>query len=265
MFDRWVDLYAVTSAALIDCLVRTGVHPSKLMVVPPAIDTTVYRPGDQLAARAALGIDPHEALVVYLGRLSPNRFPADVVARGLQQAAGSTAQHVRFVGLSPGQTYDGSENTAAYLLACTRAAAAEMRDLQGVSVDIRLGDLAEREKVLWLQAADTVLLPFAHVEAVEPPLTLLEALACGATMLVTAAANRSGVIRDGQNGHVYEGYQLGEQLAKVLSRRGNTASLADCARATVVAGYSFSATVDASERVWSRVAEQRRSGTRIGC
>jgi glycosyltransferase involved in cell wall biosynthesis len=119
--------------------------------------------------------------------------------------------------------------------------------------------------VLWLQAADAVLLPFAHPESVEPPLTLLEALACGATIIVTSQANRSAVVRDGHNGYLYQGAQLGAQLCKVFRQPEAQTMVAEHGRATVLSEYSFAATADATERLWRNVGERTaHRGLRAG-
>jgi glycosyltransferase involved in cell wall biosynthesis len=266
LFDRWVDAYAVTSSALVAPLTSRGVRPSKIMVVPAAIDTNTFRPGERLAARQVLGLDPAERIVVYLGRLSPRRFPAAEIAHGLRSAVQPAGAPLRLVALSPGQTYDGSENTAQYLLACSRAAAAELRDIPGVTPDIRFGDLPDASKVAWLQAADAVLLPFAGAEAVEPPLTLLEALACGATLLVTTAANQSKIVQHAYNGYVYERpQQLAELLPTLLAEGSAERSVAGQASATVHSGFSFATTLDATERLWRHIENQSPLGARAVC
>jgi glycosyltransferase involved in cell wall biosynthesis len=253
LFDRWVDAYALTSDALKGPLLKRGLHASKMTVIPPAIDTEVYRPGVKTAARQSLGLDPDEPLVVYLGRLSPNRFPAADVGKGLRAAGAHLNRSVRFVGLSPGHTYDGSENTSSYLLACSRAAAAALRQVDGAETEIRFGDLSEEEKINWLQAADVILLPFSQAESVEPPLTLLEALACGATILVSKAANHSGVVRDGVNGFVYEQADFGHRLTSVLSSLSTERDMPERARASVLTHFSYAATAEATDQLWGQL------------
>jgi len=254
LFDRWVDRYAVTSPALIAPLIARGVRPSKIAVVPPAIDTATFQPGDATAARLALGVDPDATLVLYLGRLSPRRFPAAEVARALGLAAAHHKRRVQFVALSPDQTYDGSENTSRYLLACSQAAEAAMRDVPGIDAEIRFGDLSDAAKVAWLQAADAVLMPFSEPEAVEPPLTLLEALACGATVVVTPAANRTGIVVDGVNGFVYSGAeQLAERLAAVWAGAAIARNFRVTAPQTVDEGFTFAATAEACARMWAQL------------
>lgn len=62
--------------------------PDKVDVVAPGADLSRYRPGDRLAARAALGLDPAETIVTFVGRIQPLKAPdvllraaAEVIAR----------------------------------------------------------------------------------------------------------------------------------------------------------------------------------------
>jgi glycosyltransferase involved in cell wall biosynthesis len=119
--------------------------------------------------------------------------------------------------------------------------------------------------VAWLQAADVVLLPFALPEAVEPPLTLLEALACGAVVLATPSANRSGIVRDGYNGFVYgEPAGFAQPLGRLITEPQIGHSVRACARQTVETGFGFTAVADATARLWTslshRGARSRRNG-----
>lgn len=250
MFGAWVDAYAVTSRALATSVERPDATPSKIVVLPPALDTTVFRPGDRLVARRALGLGDGESLIIYLGRLTPRRFPAAEIARGLRDLTDRISTRLRFAAISPGPTHDGSENTAAYLHACTQAARAALRDIPGVTIDVRSEDLDQLGKVTWLQAADAVVLPFAVPEAVEPPLTLLEALACGASVFVTPAANRSQIVRDGYNGYVHaEPASFAEPLSRLLQDPAQRTP-GRLARHTVDEQFGFDAVGNALVRLW---------------
>jgi len=103
LFSPWIDAYAVTSGTLVPQLRAWGVPASRLVVLPPAVDGSIFQRGDRLAARARLGLSPDVGLVVYLGRLSPRRFPGLIVREALRQAAAASSRPLRFVALAPGQ------------------------------------------------------------------------------------------------------------------------------------------------------------------
>jgi glycosyltransferase involved in cell wall biosynthesis len=254
VFGRWVDRFAVTSNVLGEMLHKRGIPRSRLVVLPPAIDTEVFRPGSKSAARQVLGLDPVEPLVVYLGRLTPRRFPAEPMAHALRELAATNTHGVRLVAVSPGATHDGSENTAAYVQACTTMVQTALQDVRGLSMDVRSMDLSDESKVDWLRAADAVVLPFAEPETVEPPLTLLEALACGAQVVLTPAANRSGIIRDGHNGFVSSApAAVGSALRQVLTQTSAAREISDQARRTVTEGFSIQSVGVDTTRLWDEL------------
>jgi len=262
VFQPWIDAFAVSSAALLPQLASTGIHRSKLVVVPHAINMEAFQPGDGRSVRHSLGVDPGESLVVYLGRLSPQRFPARMVASALSQAVSRGARPIRLLALSPDRTFDGSENTTEYLLECTRVAERLLGQVPGVTVDVRLGSLDEESKVALFRASDAVLLPFAATESVEPPLTLIEAMACGANVVATPAANRSGLIRSGINGFVCETpSEFSARLVDALDLARGTSRLGQNARRSILKRHSYAAVGEATAQVWQR-AEGSRAAAR---
>jgi glycosyltransferase involved in cell wall biosynthesis len=117
---------------------------------------------------------------------------------------------------------------------------------------------------VWLQAADLIILPFAAPEAVEPPLTLLEAMACEAAVLVSPAANLSGLVRNWETGFTFESAdQFADYLVAVTGSPERAATLRTRARQCVEAEHSLEALGGAINQVWARFtyssgAESRR-------
>jgi glycosyltransferase involved in cell wall biosynthesis len=260
LFDRWIDTYALSSPALLPSVLARGIDASKTVVIPSGTDTAVFRPGERLAARQTLGLPASELLILYLGRLTRRRFPAEDVALGLRRLASALPnQQIRFVAVSPGPTFDGSENTAQHLRTSLHSAAKALLSTSEVAVEFRADDLSEAGKVTWLQAADAVLIPFAHPEAVEPPLTLLEAMACGAVVVATPAANRSGIVRDGYNGYVYSDPEtFAGPLSRLVTDPHSMNDVRAFARRSIEVGYSFDAVADATVRLWNALGKGAR-------
>ncbi len=75
--DRLVAPTTAEAAQLIDLY---GADPAKVVTVPPGVDLETFTPGDQGAARAALGIEPDALLLLFVGRLQPLKAP-DVLIR----------------------------------------------------------------------------------------------------------------------------------------------------------------------------------------
>jgi glycosyltransferase involved in cell wall biosynthesis len=174
-------------------------------------------------------------------------------------AALSSSQPLHFVALTPGQTFDGSANSASYLQDCATVVRQDLRNIPSVSVDVRMQNLDDGDKLAWLRAADAVLLPFVAPEAVEPPITLLEAMACGATIVTSPAANRSGLIQSGVNGYVYHSSdEFARMLSNVVSDNRGHLGMGEAARRTVLAHRSFEAVADATCRLWQQVEHSVR-------
>ena len=61
--------------------------PARIDVVHPGVDLDVFRPGDRLAARAALGLPLDEDMVAFVGRIQPLKAP-DIVLRAAAKLPG---------------------------------------------------------------------------------------------------------------------------------------------------------------------------------
>jgi glycosyltransferase involved in cell wall biosynthesis len=253
-FDPWIDAYACSSRHVCEQLAARGYPEAKLHVVPPPIDVGRFRPADRAAARHALGLPADTFLVAYIGTISPLRFPAGLVLQALETAA----RHIPRLSL------------AVFAPVCTHPYNAIWADQQlrpasagsPLPVSLQLRDLTEEQKITLYSAADVVLLPFAAPVAVEPPLTLLEAMSCGAAVAVAPAANRSQLIADQGNGVVFGSpEQLAQRLAQLHAGGASyRARLGAAARASVIEQHSFVAVARSLAALWGRI--EHRSATR---
>lgn len=244
VFDRWIDAYACTSEQIRTTLLQQGYDPRKLHVILPPLDLACYRPIERGAARQTLGIDPDTFAVVYVGTVSPLRFPAADIMRALQIASASIPRLTLEV-YAPAATHDYN---AAWLNNNVRQA------MQGINIPVttHLKDLSELEKATLYSAADVVLIPFAAPVAVEPPLTLLEAMACRTCVAVSPHGNRSGIVKHGDNGVTFSSpEELGAHLRALyaLGPEGRDVFGAH-AQHYVTTHHSFDAIAQAISRMW---------------
>jgi glycosyltransferase involved in cell wall biosynthesis len=246
-FGRWVNAYACSSEVVRAHLAARGYPRRKLHVLPPSIDVHRFRPVDRTEARHAHGIPASAFVVLYVGGISPRRFPAAEVLYALQQVAPEIPE-LRLHVVAPHETHPANRVWAEEHV--RRAAMGAP-----VPVTLELRDLTEEEKVELYGAADVVILPFGAPVAVEPPLTLLEAMACEATVIVSPHANRSQIVRHWSNGLAYEGaYELAARLRHLHGMGvGRRALYGAPARATVVGGYSIAAATQALAALWSSI------------
>ncbi len=247
-FDRFVDAYACSSESILEELAAAGHDRGRLHVLAPPLDTAHFARRDRVSAREALGLPRDAFLVVYVGTVSPARFPAETIAAAVRGAAASIAD-LHLEAFAPVRTHGYNVEWAEDNV--SRAA-----DAAGISARVRLEDLDAERKALAYSAADVVLLPFTGPVAVEPPLTLQEAAACEASLLVSPHANRSRIVEPGVTGDVYDGSEDGLAGALVaIARRPaeERAAVGRAARDEVTRRYGAEASAQALEGLWSAV------------
>ena len=206
---------------------------------------------DRAAARRALGLAEHAFQVIYIGTVSPLRFPADDVLRALSLAA----EHIPNLSLAVFAPVGTHPYNLAWAAGHVRRAVAG----SALPVSVELRDLSEEQKIALYCATDVVLLPFSAPVAVEPPLTLLEAMACQATVAVAPAANRSQLVANRWNGIAYSSP---EELARHLVQLHTLGApvqraLGVAARASVVEQYSFAAVAQVLAGLWRELGESQ--------
>jgi glycosyltransferase involved in cell wall biosynthesis len=247
-FDRWVDAYACTSDVVRAALAAQGYPAAKLRVVPPPIDVGRFHRVDRAVARRALGLSEDAFQVIYIGTVSPLRFPAEEVLHALSLAA----EHISNLGLAVFAPVGTHPYNLAWAAGHVRRAIAG----SALPVSVKLRDLSEEQKIALYCAADVVLLPFSAPVAVEPPLTLLEAMACQATVAVAPAANRSQLVANRWNGIAYSApEQLAQQLVQLHALGAPVQrALGAAARASVVERHSFAAVAQVLAGLWRELA-----------
>lgn len=141
-----------------------GADPARIRAIPNGCDASIFHPQDRAAARAALGIDGEAELVVYVGRLVPEKGLRELLEATAALASSRPRLQLALVGDGPMR----AELDA-------RAAAAPHR--------LHLPGAQDAPAVArWMAAADTVTLP-SYSEG--HPNVLVEALACGRPVVAT--------------------------------------------------------------------------------
>jgi len=209
--DRLVAATAVERAHLVS---HYGAAPARIAVIPCGVDTTLFTPGDQAAARAALGLNDRPRLL-YVGRLAPIKGLTtllDGMAR--LRAAGSRA-HLCIVGGDTDEPLNGHEGALR-----ARLAALALRDtvtFAGAQPQERLRD--------WYVAADAVVLP-SYYESFG--MVALEAMACGRPVVASRVGGLQTTVRDRITGLLvpdHDPVSLADALEGVLDDRALRARL----------------------------------------
>lgn len=255
LFDRWIDAYACTSQPVYEALVRQGYPQHKLHVVPPPLDMQCFRPMNRADARRWLGVGDNEFVVVYIGTVSPLRFPAREVVAALQEAK-TAIPLLRLEIIAPLGTHS-------YNLTWAREHVDKALASDVSLARIQLRDLDETQKAMLYNAADVLLLPFQAPVAVEPPLTLLEAMACQTCVLVYPHANRSAVVVNGHNGITVTGStHLADALQYLAAQPALwRARVGQMARIDIAQTHSFPFAAQSLEKLWMLLDAADRSAS----
>ena len=142
-----------------------GADPARIRAIPNGCDATIFHPQPRSDARAALGIDADAELVVYVGRLVPEKGLRELLDAAAALAPQRPKLQLALIGEGPMRAELDSR------LAAEPALRAHLPGAQG-----------PHEVARWMAAADLVTLP-SYSEG--HPNVLVEALACGRPVVAT--------------------------------------------------------------------------------
>lgn len=221
-----------------------GADPGRVSVVPPGVDLDVFRPDP--SARAALGIAPDAALVVYAGRIQPLKGPDVLVRATAELLARRPELRARLVVAVLGGDSGASYGQPGYLEHLAR-------DL-GVADVMHWGERLDRPDLArWFAAADAVVMP-SHNESFG--LVAIEAQACATPVVATRVGGLPLAVGDG--GILVDGHDIGrwaDAIEQVVVDRGLRASLSRKA-VRHAAGFSWEVTVDRLVDVYAEAADR---------
>lgn len=139
--------------------------PARIRAIPNGCDATIFHPRDRSEARAALGIDADAELVVYVGRLVPEKGLRELLDAMATLAPQRPKLRLALVGEGPMR--------------------AELDAKVAADPTLRVhlpGAQGPHEVARWMAASDLVTLP-SYSEG--HPNVLVEALACGRPVVAT--------------------------------------------------------------------------------
>lgn len=222
-----------------------GADRSRIDVVHPGVDLTVFTPGDRGAARAGLGLAPDEKIVAFVGRIQPLKAP-DVL---LQAVAKLPGVRVLVAGGPSGSGLSAPDALAGL--------AAEL----GIADRVTFLPPQSREQLVEVyRAADIVAVP-SYSESFG--LVAVEAQASGTPVVAAAVGGLPVAVADGKSGILVPSHDAGDwanALASVFERDADELSRHALAHASQ---FSWDNTVDGLLASYElAIAEYRRTHPR---
>ena len=232
--------------------------PDRIDIVAPGADLDCFTPGDCVAARIELGLEPTQAIVAFVGRIQPLKAPdvllraaAPLIASARLDSAGPPLR-LLIVG---GPSGTGREHpTALTDLAAELGIAADVTFLPPQSAS-RLAQV--------YRAADVVAVP-SYSESFG--LVAIEAQACGTPVLAANVGGLGVAVADGMTGVLVDGHRVTDwsnALEKMLADRQRLAAMGVAAR-THAEQFSWGRAADGLLASYARAIDGRADGGRMG-
>ncbi|GAA0599194.1 D-inositol-3-phosphate glycosyltransferase [Kribbella sandramycini] len=184
-----------------------GAQPAKIEVVNPGVDLEVFAPGDQAAARRAVGVPVDAVVLAFVGRIQPLKAPDLLIRAAARMLERDPALRARLVvAIIGGPSGNGMEHPEAH---------AELARALGVDDVIRFVKPMERPGLAeWYRAASVVCVP-SYSESFG--LVALEAQACGTPVVAAAVGGLTTAVVNGQTGLLVDGHRV-DDFADALAR-----------------------------------------------
>jgi D-inositol-3-phosphate glycosyltransferase len=183
--------------------------PRKTIIIPPGVDTCHFYPIPADEARAFIGLNPHQRVILFVGRIEPLKG-IDTLIKAmpcLRVAEADRPASLVIIGGDPSASPDQMTS--------------EMARLQALCKELCLDDLVlflgKRDQdtlPYYYSAADVVVMP-SHYESFG--MVALEAMACGTPVVASQVGGLAFLVQDGITGfHVPD--QDPDALCDRLSR-----------------------------------------------
>lgn len=235
---RAIDMYITTS-------IETGwfndLGINKFQCVNPPIDTNLFKPLDKATARKKLNLPEDKFILLYMGNLREVRFSPDFI------------ENVKFLKSRNNLLLIFANHVDPYWQ--------NSKAFHNKNVILKNEILNESQKALLYNAADAFILPFSkkmnfykHVFVIDPPITMLEAMSCGISVIAPDVFSIPKIIKNGYNGHITslgDFKMIDEILHNLLKEDDKEVTIN--ARKTILNDFSYEKTALRMEKIYEGV------------
>lgn len=234
-FGSWVFRNSTRTICLTNSdateITRFGANPEKIRVVPNAVDTDLFKPGEDNGNH-----------LVWVGRFVPEKGLQYLVKAA--KIVLSEHHDVKFVLVGDGP-----------LKPCIMNLAIK----NGLKERICFaGKMSQREVVQVMQSASVFLLPSLKEGF---PKTLLEAMACGKPVIASNISGVNEIIEDGYNGLLVpprEPRLMADAIIELSNDKDLSHKLGQQARLSVLKRYNWDLVIDKIEKVYCEAIEETK-------
>lgn len=219
--------------------------PARIDVVTPGADLDCYSPGPRDAARAALGLDPDETIVTFVGRIQPLKAPDVLLAAAapiIAAAQRGERRRVRVLVVG-GPSGSGLDRPTALIDLAGQLGIADAVTFLPPQPPASLTNV--------YRASDLVAVP-SYSESFG--LVAIEAQACGIPVIAADVGGLGVAVDNGRTGVLVAGHAIGDwtnALEKLLDQPGERAAMGRAAR-THAQQFSWDHTADQLLESYSR-------------
>ena len=187
---------------------------SKVVIIPPGVDTSRFYPIPKEEARESIGIPLNDRMLLFVGRIEPLKGLETLIrAIGLMSDQGVQCQVPHYLAVVGGDPAASGENISD-----------EMARLQSLRQELGMNELilflgkrAQDSLPYYYSAADVLIMP-SHYELFG--MVALEAMACGTPVVASQVGGLAFLILDGITGFVVpdgDPRALSERLTRLLT------------------------------------------------
>ena len=168
-------------------------NASKMVIIPPGVDTEHFYPIPEDEARAYIGVSPDDCMGLFVGRIEPLKG-IDTLMKAVAMMGMHDAKHPFYVAIIGGEPNAAPEEITE-----------EMAHLQGLCDELYLGQMAlflgkrAQDTLPYYYSAAEVLLMPSHYESFG--MVALEAMACGTPVIASQVGGLAYLVKDGETGY----------------------------------------------------------------